>query len=132
MKKVYFVLGVCLLTALTACEKSSSVPAQPNCTVIGRWIHPLGNTLEEYTDSLVYTIYSTNGQFGTIADAIPNPHKWWMEGDSLVTKISGSVTTKAYVEFGCNCNLMKLTTSSPFGNFTGNFWKEGFDSTNCP
>jgi len=130
MKKVYFVLLVCLLTALTACEKSSSV--QPNCTVVGRWIGPLGNTLYEYKDSLQYTIYSTNGQFGTIADAIPNPHKWWMEGDSLCVKISGSTIVKSYVEFGCNCNLMKLTTTSVGGTYTGNFWKEGADSTNCP
>lgn len=128
MKNNYFILGICLLFIIAACKKSTTAP---NCAVKGRWIHPLGNTLEEYTDSLVYTIYSTNGQFGTIADAIPNPHKWWMEGDSLCVKINSSTISKAYVEFGCNCNLMKLSKSSPFGNFTGNFWKEGVDSTNC-
>lgn len=116
---------------VAACKKSTQVPTQPNCTVKGRWIGPLGNTLYQYTDSLQYTIYSTNGQFGTIADAIPNPHKWWMEGDSLCVKISSSSIVKSYVEFSCNCNLMKLTTSSSSGNYTGKFWKEGVDSVSC-
>jgi hypothetical protein len=100
------------------------------CSVKGRWLHPLGTVLHEYRDTLKYDIYKLNGTFGTITDA-GIPQKWWLEGDTLITKIGTNSYTKSFVEFGCNCNLMKLTTSWRESTWTNNFWKENVDSTKC-
>lgn len=55
-------------------------------SLIGRW-HPASfesNTLYEFTETMRYTLYSDDGTFGGIEDAIPNPNPWHMEGDTVV------------------------------------------------
>lgn len=124
--------AVALITLMVSCEKSNTSVPTTQCTVKGRWIDPLGTALYEYTDSLRYTIYQTApGQFGTIADAIPNPEKWWLQGDTLVLK-TGSNSFKAHVAFDCNCKIMRLTASYNGTTWTNNLRKEGVDTTICP
>lgn len=131
MKTILFpMLGLAILVA--SCSKSNqATPNATHCPVKGRWIHPLGTSLYEFTDSLRYTIYSTNGQFGSIATAIPNPNKWWMEGDTLVVDLNSGNFSRTAVSFECNCNLMKLDGSHNQTTWTSRFWKEGADSTRC-
>ena len=134
MRKLLFVTVIGALLFVVSCKKDTQpVVSNPTCSIEGRWIHPLGNTLYEFKDSLRYTIYQTTpgGQFGTIADAAPNPEKWWMEGDSLVLKIGSSKYAKFLAEFDCNCNRMKLTANCVTGICSGIYWKEGFDTTTC-
>ena len=134
MIKLLFVTVIGALLFVVSCKKDTQpVVSNPTCSIEGRWIDPLGNTLYEYKDSLRYTIYQTTpgGQFGTIADAIPGPKKWWMEGDSLVLKLGSSRYAKFLAEFDCNCNRMKLTANCLTGICSGIYWKEGFDTTTC-
>jgi len=129
--KLISIFGFVFMLLFVSCERSDLPASQ--CSVQARWIHPLGTVLYEFNDSLRYTIYQTTpgGQFGTIADAIPNPEKWWMEGDSLVLKLGSSSYAKFLVEFDCNCNRMKLTANCVTGICSGSYWKEGADSTIC-
>lgn len=134
MRKLLFVTVIGALLFVVSCKKDTQpVVSNPTCSIEGRWIDPLGNTLYEFKDSLRYTIYQTTpgGQFGTIADAIPGPKKWWMEGDSLVLKLGSSSYAKFLAEFDCNCNRMKLTANCVTGICSGIYWKEGFDTTTC-
>jgi len=69
----------------TTCTESPSSPF----SLVGRW-HPEGfesNTLYEFTENIRYTIYSGDGTFGSIEDAIPNPNPWHMEGDTVVIEL---------------------------------------------
>lgn len=128
--KLISIFGFVLMLLIVSCERSDLPASQ--CSVQARWIHPLGTVLYEFNDSLRYTIYQTvPGQFGTIADAIPNPEKWWLEGDTLILKLGTNSFQKAYLEFDCNCNLMKLTSSFNQSTWTTRYWKEGADSTIC-
>jgi len=71
----FLVLGLLMVLAVSSCEKKKTL----DCKVTGRWV-VMPSTLYEFTaDSLKYTIYSTNGAFGSIADAIPNPHTWHLD-----------------------------------------------------
>jgi hypothetical protein len=132
MRKLLFVTVIGALLFVVSCKKDTQpVVSNPTCSIEGRWIDPLGNTLYEFKDSLKYTFYQTTpgGQFGTIADSnfIPGQQKWWMVGDSLVQKFSSSSYLKSLVEFDCNCNRMKLTSNI----FSVSYWKEGYDTTTC-
>ncbi len=135
MKRVAYTWMLILISFFSlSCKKDKQpVVSQPSCSIEGRWIHPLGTVLYEFKDSLRYTIYQTTpgGQFGTIANAIPNPQKWWMEGDSLVLKFGSSGYLKSLADFDCNCNRMKLTANCSTGICSGNYRKEGFDTTTC-
>ncbi len=134
MRQFLFIALIGALLIVVSCKKDTEpVVSNPSCSIEGRWIDPLGNTLYEYKDSLRYTIYQTTpgGQFGTIADAIPGQKKWWMEGDSLVLKLGSSRYAKFLAEFDCNCNRMKLTANCLTGICSGIYWKEGFDTTTC-
>lgn len=117
-----------------ACSKEEPAPANPNpptakCEVMGRWVHPLGNTLYEFTDSLRYTIYATTpGEFGTIEDAIPEQNLWWLEGDTLVIDLNFGHVFRAGVAFDCDCGVMDLTIPS---GTTTTYTQEGFDITTC-
>jgi hypothetical protein len=136
MRKLLFVTVIGALLFVVSCKKDTQrVVSNPTCSIEGRWIDPLGNTLYEFKDSLKYTFYQTTpgGQFGTIADSnfIPGQQKWWMEGDSLVRKFGSSSYLKSLVEFDCNCNRMKLTSNCVTGICSISYWKEGFDTTTC-
>jgi hypothetical protein len=134
MKKILFIF-FCGSLAL-ACKKSAPdgdvLPAKSkSCSMVGRWVI-MSSTLYEYTDSLRYTIYSADGKFGTIKDAIPNPKRWWMEGDTVCVEISRTSIQKFKPSFPCDCNVVE-TISDDFGSHTKTrIYKEGFDIKNCP
>ena len=128
MRKIIFML-LCGF-AMSACEKEHhhDLPTA-QCPVKGRWITKF-NTMYEFTDSMVYTIYSTNGKWGTIADAIPNPGKWRMEGDSLVQTVGRDVFRTKPV-FSCDCKVFRTTSTYLQYTNTAMYWKEGHDTTVC-
>ena len=56
-----------------------------NEEIEGRW-HPVGfeeNTMYQFEDGYRYTIYSTDGTFGGIEDAIPNPHPYVVDVNTI-------------------------------------------------
>jgi hypothetical protein len=118
-----------LLVSLVWMSCNKEVKEMKSCELQGRWIYEdFPNTMIEFTDSLQYTIYSVDGKFGTRQDAIPNPHTYWLEGDSLVTDLNfgNKSTCKPY--FKCNCKVLEL--HSPYA--VSKLHKEGFDPKTCP
>ena len=127
--KAKIIVVYLLLTSLTWISCNKEVTEPTTCELQGRWIYDdYPNTMIEFTDSLQYTIYSVDGKFGTRQDAIPNPHTYWFEGDSLVTDLNfgNKSTCKPY--FKCNCMVLEL--HSPFA--IAKMHKEGFDPATCP
>ena len=121
------VLGLLMVLAISSCEKKKTL----DCKVTGRWV-VMPSTLYEFTaDSLKYTIYSTNGAFGSIADAIPNPHTWYLDGDTLVEDLNFGNISKKYVKFTCDCNVMTWTSEFQGALYTQYLWKEGHDTATC-
>lgn len=101
------------------------------CTVEGRWIIDglEESTLYEFTDSLRYTIYSSEpGVFGTIEDAIPGPNSWYYEGDSIIVDLNFGNFLTAQPSFRCDCNVMDL--SSEDGS-NGVYYKEDYAIADC-
>jgi len=118
-----FLSFLSLVVLISSCTKDS------DCEVVGRWqIDGFDNTLYEFTDSLRYTIYSTTpNTFGTIADAIPNPKIWRMDGDTLEVDLNFGNYLRAYPVFDCDCNVMDLISSMG----TTTLHKEGFEISTC-
>ncbi len=130
MKNLLFVLGAMSLSMFSCDKDDTSTPAKLNCDVKGRWVTPF-NVLYEFTDSLKYTLYSTDGTFGSITPGMQGK-PWEMQGDTLVIHNSSTSIAKQYVEFDCACNVMRLTQSSMPGSITINTYrKEGFDYISC-
>jgi hypothetical protein len=128
-KKLASLLALCLLMVLafSSCEKKKAL----DCKVTERWV-VMPSTMYEFTsDSLKYTIYSTNGVFGSIADAIPNPHTWYLDGDTLVEDLGFGNVAKRHVEFACDCNVMRWTSEFQGVSYTQYLWKEGHDTATC-
>lgn len=123
----YFFCCLLALVVLTGCEKEEAL--EPDCTIKGRWIpNGFDNTLYEFTDDLRYTIYSdTPGQFGTIADAIPNPKDYSFVGDSLVIDLNfGNFSTTEPI-YKCDCNVVELSSA----NGTSILYKEDYNYADC-
>jgi len=117
-----FLLIAACATGLMSCS------TKQECSVEGRWVlEGFDNTLYEFTDSLRYTIYSTTGSFGTIADAIPNPHSWVMDGDTIDIDLNFGNHLRAYPVFDCDCNVLELVTDS----WTISHRKEGTSADDC-
>lgn len=121
MKQI--IIGSLVLIGLFSCTKSEP------CTLPGRWVlQDFPNTMYEFTDSLKYTIYSTSaGSFGTVADAIPNPHEWVMDGDTIDIDLNFGNHLRAYPVFDCDCQILDLVTKSA----TITLVAEGFDISDC-
>jgi len=120
MKK--FLMLVACATLLSSCT------TKEECTIEGRWVlEGFDNTLYEFTDSLQYTIYSTTGTFGTIADALPNPHVWVMDGDTIDIDLNFGNHLRAYPVFDCDCNVLEFVT--PTGSIAHR--KEGTSAADC-
>ena len=133
-RKTLMITSVMMLLVMSSCTKEDKsdleTPNKSECQVKGRWISTsYPNTLYEYTDSLRYTIYQTDGVFGSIEDAIPSHKEWWMNGDSLVTDLNFGNIVTGKVIFKCACNVMEVQQS---GFEPVRFHKEGFDPKTCP
>lgn len=117
------ILATLIAMGMNSCTKPDS------CEIPGRWVlEAYPNTMYEFTDSLQYTIYSsTAGAFGTIADAIPNPHTWVMDGDTLDIDLNFGNHLRAYPVFDCDCNVLDLISTTG----TATLVKEGFDISDC-
>lgn len=112
MKHLLFCFLV--LTTLFACENETTEPEpepEIECSIVGRWIIDGLNesTLYEFTEDLRYTIYKVDSEeFGTIEDAIPGPHDYTFEGDSLIIDLNFGNFSRTVPEFKCDCNVVTL------------------------
>uniref|UniRef100_UPI004048463B hypothetical protein n=2 Tax=Flavobacterium TaxID=237 RepID=UPI004048463B len=103
-------------------------PAIEN-TIIGRW-HLVGfeqTVMYEFTATEKHTIYSTNGTFGDITTAIPNPNPWVYEGENLVIDLFFGNSSVSVPNFKCNGNVVDLVSESG----TTTLFREGYNINNC-
>ncbi len=119
---------------VTACEDKENIQdaktQKTDCNYQQRWImKDYQNTMKIFTDSLVYTVYDIDGEFGEISDAIPNPLPVWTKGDSLFIQRRRTEIDAYKMEFKCDCNVMNLTNKD---GFTVGYFREGFNLSTCP
>lgn len=97
-----------VLFSILGCEKA--LDQEEDFSIIGRW-HLAGfeqTVLYEFTPTLRYTIYSTDGSFGGLETAIPNPNPWVMRNDSLAIDLHFGNTLVVYPSFYCEGNGVDL------------------------
>jgi hypothetical protein len=125
MKKI--ILLVLCTISLIGCSKDKDDNAKN--TIIGRW-HLVGfedTVLYEFTPDFRYTFYSTDGTFGGLETAIPNPNSWVYEGNTIVIDLDfGNFSTFTPV-FKCNGNVVDLVSEIS----TTTLFREGYDINNC-
>lgn len=126
MKKLFLLLFIS--TTFMSCNNDdTSITEQPS--IEGRWINVLYlNTLYEFTDDgLMHTIYSTNGTFGDISTAIPNPKSWTVTDNVLTIDLNFGNFDVSTLRFKCDGNVVELTNDSG----TRIMFREGYDYNSC-
>ena len=100
----------------------------------GRW-HPLGfetNTMYQFEDGFRYTIYSQDGNFGGIEDAIPNPNPYTVVDDIITIDLFfGNIVTYE-IDFRCDGQVVDFYYDEDY-NWEGlhsTYFIEGFDYLN--
>ena len=120
-----------VLLLLGAFGTTCTEPPFSPFSLVGRW-HPEGfetNTLYEFTETLRYTIYSGDGSFGSIDEAISGPNPWHMEGDTVVIDLSFGNELRGLLE--PSCGGQKATISPGGGLFPNVLHREGVDPADC-
>ena len=135
MKRYLNKISGILLLMITAAACNDKQPINDkkknssNCSYKQRWImKDFPNTMKIFTDSLVYTVYDTDGKFGDIKDAIPNPMPVWSIGDSLYIQRRKTEIDAYKLNFQCDCQVMNLTSRD---GFVVPYYREGFDVSTC-
>lgn len=124
MKKI--VLFLLFTATLISCSNDA---LEEDNSIVGRW-HVVGfedSVLYEFTNDFRYTIYSSDGTFGNLETAIPNPHSWYFEGDELVIDLNFGNLSTVTPNFKCNGNVVVLMNESG----TTTLFKEGYLFSNC-
>ena len=111
-------------------------------TIEGRW-HPVyfvDNTLYEFVDTelfadagLRYTIYSSDGTFGGIEDAIPNPKPYWVDGNTISIGYANSSNIVTYaIDFRCDGQVVDFyyDEDNDWEGLHSIMFREGFDYFN--
>ena len=128
MKKVLSLLFLSVI--LVSCSNDDdNVQSAIENTIIGRW-HLVGfeqTVMYEFTATERHTIYSSNGNFGDITTAIPNPNPWVYDGDNLVIDLFFGNSSVSVPNFKCNGNVVDLVSE----NGTTTLFREGYDINNC-
>jgi hypothetical protein len=127
MKKILLLL---LSITLVSCsnDDNDEQPAVEN-TIIGRW-HLEGfeqTVMYEFTATKRYTIYSSNGTFGDITTAIPNPNPWIYEGENLVIDLFFGNSSVTVPSFRNNGNVVDLVSQDG----TSTLYREGYNNCGC-
>lgn len=129
MKKL--ILSLVLVAALFSCSKDSVEPTNEENTIIGRW-HLVGfeeTVMYVFTENLRYTIYSTDGTFGDLDTAIPNPNSWSFDDDRLVIDLNFGNFLNVTPEFKCDGNVVDFLAEDGTTNST--LFRESYDISNC-
>ncbi len=131
MKHLLLMFTALSCLCLFSCDKEDDNDNDLDCTIEGRWIVQADqiNTLWQFENGLQYTIYTsdTTGTFGPIEDAIPNPHDYFYEGDTLVIDLNFGNFSRTLPVYKCDCNVVELTSATG----TQALYKEDYTYEDC-
>lgn len=127
MKKTILFLSI--ITTLLSCSNTDDSNNDQD-SILGRW-HLVGfeeTVMYQFTDdNLRHTIYATNGNFGGLETAIPNPNSWSIENNKLVIDLNFGNSSTESLSFKCNDNVVDLISD----NGTSRLFREGYAIANC-
>jgi hypothetical protein len=130
MKNMCFTLSfVALMLSCNSDEVSVNPEVEPS--LVGRW-HLVGfetTVMYEFTDTLRYTIYSSDGTFGGVETAIPNPNSWVWDGDQVVVDMNFGNESRLTPVFKCEGQVIDWYDSED--QFAGTYFRENFDYSSC-
>ncbi len=116
-------------TVFFSCSKGT-LPAD-DFSIIGRW-HLVGfeqTVMYQFTASKRHTLYSTDGTFGGLETAIPNPNDWQFEGDMIVVDLNFGNFLRVTPNFRCNGEVVDLINEDGVVNTT--LFREGYNRSAC-
>ena len=131
MKNTIALFFISLILFSCSTESLDDAPKYKE-TIVGRW-HLDGfekNTMYIFDSEKRYTIYSDDGTFGVIEDAIPNPNSYTFENNNLLIDLNFGNTFDAMVEFECENSIVKLIRTFNNETSTWIWWREG-ESKDC-
>lgn len=114
--------------SFTSCEENEN-NQEEDFSIIGRW-HLVGfeqTVMYEFTSTQRHTIYSTNGVFGGLEEAIPNPNPWLIRNDSIVIDLHFGNALVAYPIFRCDGNAVDLVSTTA----SQTLFRENYDLGLC-
>lgn len=127
MKKAFLVLMIA--ATIISCKKNDDNVSISGTSIEGRW-HLVGfeqTVMYEFTSELRYTINATDGNFGGVATANPNPNSWSYQGETLVIDLNFGNFLIATPIFRCNGNVVDLVAEQG----TSTLFREGYAISNC-
>ncbi|RZN83223.1 MAG: hypothetical protein EVB11_05790 [Winogradskyella sp.] len=130
MKKLLLLFVLATFTFNCSTE-SDDTPILEENTIIGRWhIVSLEQTsMYVFTENLRHTIYSTDGNFGGLETAIPNPNTWTFEGEELVVDLNFGNFLRTNLNFKCDGNVVEFIDAE--GTVGTILFREGYDYASC-
>lgn len=136
MKSTNQILKVLILISIlsfSSCSTSDDTPLEQELenTIIGRW-HIVGfeqTVMHVFTQNLRHTIYSTDGNFGGLETAIPNPNDWVFEGEELVIDLNFGNFLRTNLNFKCDGNVVEFVDTQ--GATATTLFREGYDYASC-
>lgn len=132
-KQIFKALLIVCIISFTSCESNDDTMQEEMAenTIVGRW-HIVGleqTTMYVFTENLRHTIYSTDGNFGGIETAIPNPNDWVFEGDELVIDLNFGNFLRTELNFKCDGNVVEFVDAE--GTVGTILFREGYDYASC-
>lgn len=136
MKKL--LMTTVLATIILVSCKEETTPTAPtptaqNYSIEGMWlIEGISSTAYIFQDGLQYTVYCTadpcDWDAVTIKDAIPNPHDYTLENDTLEIDLNFGNISRTSVQFACDGNVLKRTFET---GSEGRWYRPSYDISNC-
>ena len=136
MKNIYkyITLLTVIFIFIIGCEDSStnSTEPEPTYSIVGRWV-VIGfeeTVLYQFTNTHRYTIYSTDGNFGLLEDAIPNPNEMTYNSDGSITLDLHFGNYLTFTpDFTCNGRVVNFRIADDMIHST--YIKENFNMESC-
>lgn len=130
MKNLF--LSLLLVTTFMGCTSDDDQVTEPEeYSIEGRW-HVVGfedTVMYEFTADKRYTIYSTDGVFGDVSTAIPNPHDWSFDGEKIVIDLNFGNFLTFTPSYRCNGNAVDFILDD--GSTGTMLFRENFDLSTC-
>jgi len=117
MKKL-LMTSVLATILFVSCKEETTpdtpTPAPQNYSIEGMWlIEGIPTTAYIFQDDLQYTVYCTTDSCDwdsiTIEDAIPNPHDYTFENDSLTIDLNFGNISTTHINFVCGGEVIRRT-----------------------